>query len=707
MKYISDSKINRISNSPAELNYQGVPYDNGYNYKLTNISNPFADKGAWFGYYFNDDKTLSFNGPNVISQEIPVNAAKYLSKNILIINNKRYENFNQIEFLEENGSLSIKAYLKTKNFSLTIYKRLIFCSSEDALLSIDIKGSSKIDLDIEIQSESLLYKKIKHASTNDQDSSKGWIPFLRDVKISKDEVQVHFNPLVNKNVKETLKLVFPKQITLLEEKEEKNSKRILLSLNKWVIKKLKPINISLNWYESFYFNKKFNHFDFTSKTISTLVEENNKRWKSYKVKIKKLSNKEKQLSYKALVTLIGNWLSPNGVLKTDIIIPSRTYRDFIGAYAWDSFKIAYGLSFIDQELAQKVILSMFDFQIKKNDKVRPQDEGMIPDCIFFNFAKDRGGSGTNWNERNTKPPLAAWATMKVYQNNKDIKFLERMFSKIKKYLSWWERNRTSGIANLLCYGATIDAQNSLKNPKSIIEAASWESGMDNAPRFDWDRMEITKRYHDGRLIGYTINQASICLNSFYFRECLVLSDMAKILGFKKDYLTYKSKAKDIKNTIEKYMYSSKDNFYHDISINDLKPLDNYGLSIESFIALYEKISSKERAIKCIDCLSNKNFLTNFPFPTVSADNKRFNEFDYWRGPVWISFLYFAILGIYNYVPDKGQKIKKQVVDILNQKKHINKPLRENYNPLNQDGLSTTNFSWTASMLIALIFEIKE
>lgn len=43
---------------------------------------------------------------------------------------------------------------------------------------------------------------------------------------------------------------------------------------------------------------------------------------------------------------------------------------------------------------------MFDYQIQKDDTVRPQDAGAIIDAVFYNQDSARGGEGGNWNERN-------------------------------------------------------------------------------------------------------------------------------------------------------------------------------------------------------------------------------------------------------------------------------------------------------------------
>ncbi len=46
--------------------------------------------------------------------------------------------------------------------------------------------------------------------------------------------------------------------------------------------------------------------------------------------------------------------------------------------------------------------------------MRPQDVGFVPDLIAWNLSPERDGDGGNWNERNTKPSLAAWSVMEVY-----------------------------------------------------------------------------------------------------------------------------------------------------------------------------------------------------------------------------------------------------------------------------------------------------
>lgn len=705
--YYFESGINRFSNSDAELNYQKVPFDEKYNYQLTNKSNPFADCGAWFSYYLPYENKLAFFGPNVISQEVPINLSKYVSNTILQINGKIMKMTN-FYFKEKNGQLLIKSQLKNDNFSLKIIKKLQFVSQEDALISLEINVHSKINLKIEILNEIYAYQKIKYKSTNGLSNKKDWLSYIKDIKINKNNIIFNLDPLINKNDKETFVIIHSDNIELVSntKNDKDNNFKYLYKFCCFDIKANCSLLKKINWYESFFFNKKRLSLDFDTNKINQLSLKTINRWKKYISRFKNLDNNRKSICIKSLYTLIGNWLGPNGRIKSNTIIPSRAYADFIGPYAWDIFKIAYGVCEFDPKLAQEIINSMFDYQIKKNDILRPWDYGMIPDCIFYNYSKDRGGIGNNWNERNTKPPLASWSVLKVFKKSKDIKWLKTIYPKLVLFQQWWIRTRRAKSTEFfLSYGATLDSKNDFKNKKTILEAISWESGMDNAPRFDWDRMKIFGNYVNEHLVSYVADQISVCLNSFYYIELISLNEIKRILE-KKYSNELKITAKELKTNVNNFMYSNFDHFYHDIKYDAKKPLIDYGLSIEAFLPLYAKIALKENANDLINSLDENNFLTPFPFPTVAKNNERFNPVNYWRGPIWISLLYFAIIGISNYNPLLAKKITNNIVKILVSKEHINEPLRENYHPLNKKGLSTTNFSWTASMLISLIKEMN-
>ena len=113
---------------------------------------------------------------------------------------------------------------------------------------------------------------------------------------------------------------------------------------------------------------------------------------------------------------------------------------------------------IDPWLAKESIEAIFDYQIQRNDPVRPQDEGMLIDTLFFNQSFERTPEGQpkpetyrfdgdNWNERNSKPSLASWATEAVFealfeeQPEQALEWLRSLFPKLYQYHFWWYSNR--------------------------------------------------------------------------------------------------------------------------------------------------------------------------------------------------------------------------------------------------------------------------
>ncbi|MEI5579519.1 MGH1-like glycoside hydrolase domain-containing protein, partial [Streptomyces brasiliscabiei] len=80
--------------------------------------------------------------------------------------------------------------------------------------------------------------------------------------------------------------------------------------------------------------------------------------------------------------------------------------------------------------------AVFEHQITEDDPLRPWDAGFIPDLVAYNKSPERGGDGTNWNERNTKPSLAAWAVWQVFEHTNDSQWLEMIYPKLVAYRHW-------------------------------------------------------------------------------------------------------------------------------------------------------------------------------------------------------------------------------------------------------------------------------
>ena len=98
------------------------------------------------------------------------------------------------------------------------------------------------------------------------------------------------------------------------------------------------------------------------------------------------------------------------------------------------------------------------------------------------------------------------------------------------------------------------------------------------------------------------------------------------------------------------------------------------------------------------------FSTYIPFPTIAADNPKYNPRGYWRGPIWLDQTYFAISGLRNYGHDDlADAYTRQVFDRLDGLKE-GAPIHENYGTHTGERLKAPHFSWSASHLIMLYQE---
>ena len=497
------------------------------------------------------------------------------------------------------------------------------------------------------------------------------------------------------------------------------------------------------------------------------------RWARYRQAIERHQPPALQpVAWKALETLIGNWRSPAGALHHDAIVPSTTSRWFNGLWPWDSWKHAAGIARYDVRLARSGIEAMFDYQVRANDAVRPQDAGMVIDAVFFRKDAAHGDRGTNWNERNTKPPLASWAVWQVHRQAPDLAWLRRMYPKLVAYHHWWYRNRDHDHDGLAEYGATVDPAHadasgalrfhiadvatapdaqacharegdnagfdcvgdalyrrlhasgaSLDVP--ALEAAGWESGMDNAPRFypagdaKPPRMRANRDAH-GRLLGWSIDQVSVDLNAYLALDKRMLAAIARALGRRADARAFEREAAALDARIDRCFFDAASGFYYDRRVDDDAPtaaapadcprgalLTDRGRGMEGVAPLWvgsAGASSSAAVVRTL--LRDDEFATALPFPTAARSNPSFDPVGYWRGRVWLDQYGFALRAL----ADHGHRAEadRLCARLLARADGLagRAPIRENYNPLTGAGLGATNFSWSAAHLLLALAEFR-
>ncbi|HVI48399.1 MAG TPA: trehalase family glycosidase [Chitinophaga sp.] len=375
-----------------------------------------------------------------------------------------------------------------------------------------------------------------------------------------------------------------------------------------------------------------------------------------------------RLAVKSMITLLTNWRSAARSIHHDGLFPSASYQGFYGIWSWDSWKQAVGLTYIDPALAKSNIQALFDWQLP---------DGMIPDCIYTDSTEN--------NLRDTKPPLAAWAVWKVFEASHDTAFLRSMDEPLRRYHEWWYTARDHDRNGLCEYGSADGTR----------IAAAWESGMDNAVRFDHATML------DNGNGAWSLNQESVDLNSYLFKEKRILAQIAEVLEDRARAKWLQQEADQLKALINAAFYDKASGFYYD------RHLSGALIRIkgaEGWIPMWAGITGQEQAKSLIKHLQDTAvFNTLVPLPVLDASEKAFDpRKGYWRGPVWMDQFEFAISGMdssgYHQQATALTKKLWQHAAGMND----NKPLHENYHPRSGQGLNAPNFSWTAAHVLMLL-----
>ncbi|MGX5818751.1 MGH1-like glycoside hydrolase domain-containing protein [Chitinophaga lutea] len=401
------------------------------------------------------------------------------------------------------------------------------------------------------------------------------------------------------------------------------------------------------------------------------LRKNEKRWNTYLARFfagtKQLAPAEKRLAVKCIVTLMSNWRSASKDILHDGVFPSVNYQGFYGVWSWDSWKQAAGIVTFFPALAKDNIRCMFDYQ---------NEAGMVADCIYADKQEN------NW--RDTKPPLAAWAVWEVYRHTGDTAFVKEMLPKLVRYHHWWYQQRDHDQNGLCEYGATDGTR----------IAAAWESGMDNAVRFD---SAVMLRNGDS---AWSLNQESVDLNAYLYAEKLYLAKLARVAGDANT--SYVADADRLRTRIRERFYNGRAGYFYDRMLQAPGHVEINGP--EGWIPLWAGVATAAQAAAVKQKMQDTTeFNTYVPLPTLSAAHKAFAPLKgYWRGPVWLDQFAFGTEGLRRYgyrqlATALENKLLHHAEGLL-----AATPVHENYHPLTGKGLNAKNFSWSAAHLLMIL-----
>lgn len=610
----------------------------------------FSDLGAWHSYSLSTKPSGGFVGPFLMTDDNGLWAAEQLVTFDLWKKNKKLDW--KTAQLIRSDYLPGQLIQRYQIDDLIITQRLIFVSNRSTLVQYELLSEEK---------QSNL-----EAGFSGRTWLEGWVFDAKENRLL----------LGSGDSKTQVLITLPQEYNVDANESAFESSKVEFELNPYF-----PLEISYLQSSCFSDEEVAKELSLIEKAMANpawCFESYTKRWNGYLQRTLTRKNGSAvdsvyhTLAVKALNTLVNNWRSAAGELNHDGLFPSYAYGGFHGFWAWDSWKHAVGLSDIIPQLAKDQILAMYDFQ---------DEDGMIADCIF----RDTLIENHNW--RDTKPPLSAWSVVEVFQSTGDTAWVRDLFPKMVSYHTWWYKFRDHDNNGLCEYGSTDGTR----------IAAAWESGMDNAVRFDLAEMRTNKGG------GFSLNQESVDLNAYLYAEKQYLSGLADVLDEREVSLQYKAEALELAGSIKSKFYAAQEGYFFDV-MHDGQSIKIYGP--EAWIPLWVGLATDQQASGVVDKIMDETkFNTTVPLPTLDASHAQFNPKNgYWRGPVWLDQFYFAIKGLQEYGYENEASLLKQKLFENAEGLMTQEPIRENYHPLTGEGLNARHFSWSAANLLMLIRE---
>jgi len=386
-----------------------------------------------------------------------------------------------------------------------------------------------------------------------------------------------------------------------------------------------------------------------------IIQSAETEWNRWFDRIPKVKDIYREKYAYAWWALVNNLISARGNISFEMAVPSK--KGYIGAWLWDSALHAIAFRHIDPGLARNQIRGMLAHQMT---------DGMLPDAIFDD------GIVTEidhpFQGRVTKPPILAWAAMKIHEKAPDVDFIKEIYPPLVKWNRWWFEQNDDDHDGLVQYN----------HPYS--------SGMDDHPAWDF---------------GFPVDSPDI--NTYLCLQMQSLAQMACLLKMDAEADEWKRRSDNLLNLMIIKLWDEKSASFK--IFKDKTPLPTN--SIVGLLPLWIGGLPAGMNKKIIEHLLNSGeFGGKFVLPVVARNDRNFNPDKMWRGPVWANINYFMIEALKRIAePELAVQLRDKTLELI----MSNAGIYEYYNAVTgKPGQAAMPvFSWTAAVFIDLAIQASE
>ena len=386
--------------------------------------------------------------------------------------------------------------------------------------------------------------------------------------------------------------------------------------------------------------------------------------------------------FKAMQTIL-TWNSVYDAPNHRIITPvsrnwNKSWNGFV-LFDWDTYFASYMLSLFNKELA-------YANAVEITKAITPS--GFIP-----NYSSPFGN--TSWDR--SQPPVGSMVVLELYKRYKEKWLLEEVYDELLTWNRWWPTHRDKG--GYLAWGSDYVSDSLKSIEKDDLQAAEYESGLDNSPMYDG--VPFNKA-------TYMMELADVGLMSLYIMDCNSMVEISEIMGKSRE-------SKELKERSLKYTRMLATLWDNDKGIFLNKRLDtgekSYRISPTNFYPMLAKACTQKQADRMIKeyYFNADQFYGEFIMPSISRNDVAFKDNDYWRGRIWAPMNFLVYKGMCNYsLPEAKADMVAKSKNLLMKSWEKNGAIYENYNAITGQGDDVKNadgfYHWGALLTFMSFIE---
>ena len=325
--------------------------------------------------------------------------------------------------------------------------------------------------------------------------------------------------------------------------------------------------------------------------FSSSVAAAEERWRTWFSKVPPVAEPYNLTYAYAWWVMANNLISPMGNVAYEAMTPSK--KSYVGLWLWDSALHALAYRHVDPDLARNQIRAMLAYQLP---------DGMLPDAVYDE------GIVTEINHpihaEVTKPPIVAWAALKLHETAPDLGFLQEIYIPLVRWNAWWFSMNDDDVDGLAQYN----------HPYS--------SGLDNNPLWDF---------------GMPVESPD--LNTYLCVQMGSLALMAEALGLEVEGRMWRRRASSIVRRMIEDFWDEEAGVFR--ALHDEKPIP----VITPFNLYPIWTGQLPDAIRnrLLEHLRNPDeFWGDLVIPSVARNDPTYDPDAMWRGPIWININYFFV-----------------------------------------------------------------